>query len=342
MLVKYCRQEVRAVPFFSKTADKYERKILPLDTQFYRYLRFRAIGCLEVDKLRGGFNGNWDGFPYEDFEDDTPGYGYKSFIKKRAHIEHNSKLGERGSIGDLPDAYLNKFIYPDEVKTKRWSDLAGKDNFTKREKILNLPGQKDGAIEVLMRIDTRLADSQDIDPLVRKELKNIINAINNGQQLTCSMGTNCKESWCSVCGNRAEFPIDYCDHLRKGSKGGLFVTQANQLRDLLDKDIIRPEWLQHIVVSSFDIGEVLNGISNKGIACRAGEINKKLSFFELSIVKKPAFGQAYALEKIAGQNIADRDEYLKTLRKQIGDDNLIDLYFLMQQDGVISSACGIR
>lgn len=341
MLVKRCTQEVRAIPLQARYASYGEKKILPLDSQQYRYLRFRAIGCLEVDKTRGGFNGNHDGFPYEDFEDDEPGYGYRSFVQKRAHVEHNSKLGKKGSIGDLPDAYLNKFIYP-ERGPKHWKDLAGAKNYKQRSEIINLPDQRDGAIEVLMRIDTTLLDSNDIDPAVKEELRKIVRAIDTGQQLTCSMGTNCGKSYCSVCGNGAEFPADYCNHLQKGAKGGLYVTQANVIRDLLDSDILRPEWLPHIIMSAFDIKEVLNGISNKGITCKAGEINKKLSFFELSVVKKPAFPAAYALEKVASYGINNRQEYLQELRKQVGDENLIDIYALLQQDGLISSVCGIR
>jgi len=328
---------VRALPLLQKTAGKFEKRVIPIDNQKYRYLRFRAIGNLEVS----GFNGNFDGFPYEDFENDTPGFGYKSFIGKRAHLEHNSSLGKYGSIGDLPDAYLNKFIYPEEMLDKQWKNLLGVSNFEKRSKILSLPNQRDGAVEVLMRIDSSLINNSNIDSKVRSSLKDIISAIDRGLILTCSMGTNCATSICSVCGNEAAFASDYCSHL-KFRKGSLQIVNANDLRDLLNKDILRPEWLPHIVASSFDNSEILKGISNKGVAVKVGEINKGLSFFELSIVKTPAYTDALALEKVAKQTTGNREEYLREIRKQFGDDVLLDIYSLMQKDGKISNLCEIR
>jgi hypothetical protein len=152
MLVKTCTQEVQFVPLTSKTASSHERKIIPVDSSEFRYLRFRAIGNMEVD----GANGNWDGFPYIWLSDESPGYGYKSFINKKSHFEHNSSMGAAGAIGDLPDAYLNRFIYPDDVEEKNWEKLSTRKFDDKRASILSMPGQKDGAIEVLMRIDTQL------------------------------------------------------------------------------------------------------------------------------------------------------------------------------------------
>lgn len=336
MLVKYCNQVVKAVPLLQKTAGKFEKRVIPIDNQRYRYLRFRAIGNLEVS----GFNGNYDGFPYEDFENDTPGFGYKSFIGKRAHLEHNSSLGKYGSIGDLPDAYLNKFVYTDDIPGKQWKSLSGISNFKKRSKILSLPNQRDGAVEVLMRIDSSLVNNSGIDSKVRRGLKDIISAIDQGLTLTCSMGTNCATSICSACGNEAAFASDYCTHL-KFRKGTLTVVNANDLRDLLDKDVLRPEWLPHIVASSFDSSEILNGISNKGVAVKIGEINKGLSFFELSVVKTPAYNEAIALEKVAKQTMGNREEYLRGIRKQFGDDVLLDIYSLMQKDGKISKLCEV-
>ena len=184
MLVKTCNQIVEVVPLTTRTAGQQERKIIPVNNSDFRYLRFRAIGCMEVS----GPNGNWDGFPYEDFEDETPGYGYKSFINKKSHVEHNSAMGIRGSIGDLPDAYLNKFNYPDNITEKKWATLNGRKNDAIRLAILNSPNQKDGAIEVLMRIDANLIKSADVDNSVRKTLERIIRMIDTGQKLTCSMG----------------------------------------------------------------------------------------------------------------------------------------------------------
>lgn len=329
MLEKYCHQVVRAVPLV-KTAST-ERRVVPIDNDNYRYLRFRAIGNLE----KPGFNGNWDGFPYEEFENDTPGFGYKSFVNKRAHLEHNSALQEAGKIGDLPDAFLNKFIYPEDMKTKKWSTLAGTQNIEKRASILSMPGQTDGSIEVLMRIDVNLVNNPGTDPEVRKGLKRIIQAIDTGQQLSCSMGTNCTSSTCSVCGNEAFFAADYCDHLTR-RKGALHIVTANEIRDLLDKDVLRPEWLPHIIASSFDVAEVLKGLSNKGIAVRAGEINHGLSFFELSVVANPAYTKAIALENLAKQAGMGGLNHLASMRQYLGDENIINLYNLVQTSGVVS------
>jgi hypothetical protein len=335
MLIKQAIQEVRAIPLNS-IYSKQEKRVVPINTNEFRYLRFRAIGNMEVS----GFNGNLDGFPYEYFEDDEPGYGYKSFRGKRAHHEHNSNLGVVGSIGDLPDAYLNKFNYPEDVPEKKWASLLNKVSDSKRIAILQMPGQKLGDIEVLMRIDTTLLKSSSLDKKVKQALERIVRMIDTGQSLSCSMGTNVQYSVCSACGNEARFASDYCNHLSK-RKGALTVVTANELRDLLDKGILRPEWLKHITTSKYDAKDVVEGISNRGVPVKNGELNHKLSFFELSIVGIPAFLDAKMLEKLAKKAEGDRKTYLDLLRKEIGDDNLLDIYGLLQDDGIISSQCQV-
>ena len=337
MLVKRAFQEIQlSQESLNKIASK-EKRIIPVGDSNNRYLRFRAISCMETN----GQNGNADGFLYSDFIDNEPGYGYKSFVNRPAHVEHNSSLKAKGSIGDLPDAYLNRFILPEDMKGKDWNDLDGIKFASKRQEILEIPNQKDGAIEVLMRIDASLLHQNILEPKTQRGLRDIIHAIDTGRKLYCSMGTNIAYSYCSIDGNRAAFSSDYCEHLKKGRKNGLVVVAANQVRDLLDKDILRPEWLKHIVASKFDVGEILKGDSNKGIAMRAIEINHKLSFFELSVVGTPAYEQADALEKVASQVDGDYLEYLKQQRKILGDNVLVDLWGMMQKDGVISQSCSI-
>jgi len=336
MLVKTCTQLVRAVPLNSKTA-KHERKIVPVDDKEFRYLRFRAIGNMEV----AGFNGNLDGFPYEHFEDDEPGYGYTSFIGKRAHYEHNSASGIVGSIGDLPDAYLNRFSYPDGVQNKKWSALLTKEGNDTRRQILNMPKQSMGDIEVLMRIDTTLAKNSSTEPNVRKAIERITRMIDTGQTLSCSMGTNVQYSVCSTCGNEARFSSDYCDHLSK-RKGALTIVTANEIRDLLDRMILRPEWLPHIVTSAYDAKDILEGISNRGIPVKNGEINHKLSFFELSVVAVAAYPEAKMLEKLARQQDETRKEYLERIAKEFGEDAILDLYSFLQERGKIASMCEVH
>jgi hypothetical protein len=332
LLIKVCNQIVQAQPLIlQKQAG--ERKILPVDSSF-RYLRFRAIGNMEID----GFNGNHDSFPYEHFEDNRPGYGYKSFINKNAHYEHNSADAIRGSIGSLPDAFLNRFIYLDD-SPKKWANLLGKDNHAVRAKILNMPSQKDGYIEVLMAIDTSLLDKKSsLKPQVKQALERIIRAIDTGQKLSCSMGCNVQHSVCSACGTDVRFAKDYCKHLSH-RKGGITIVTANEMRDLMDKDIIRPEWLPHICVIKHDANELIKGASNKAIAVKNGEINHELSFFELSVVAIPAYAKGVQLEKLARQNNEERKDYLRRIAKEFGPDSLVDLYEIMQENGIISNQC---
>lgn len=223
MLVKYCNQIVRAVPF-SKTAAT-EKRVVPLDNQRYRYLRFRAIGNLEIP----GFNGNWDGFPYEEFENERPGFGYTSFRNKRAHLEHNSALGESGHIGDLPDAYLNKFIYPEDVPSKKWASLAGTKNAGKRAQILSMAKQTDGSIEVLMRLDTSLIDNPSINRDVRRGLADIIRSVDAGQQLTCSMGTNC-----FIPGTQIEIPDGTYKLIENVRRGDFVISHKGKSCNVID------------------------------------------------------------------------------------------------------------
>jgi len=336
VLIKTCNQIVQAQPLIMQSASQHEHRIIPVDNKEFRYLRFRAIGNMEVD----GFNGNHDSFPYEHFEDDRPGFGYKSFINKSAHYEHNSALKHRGSIGDLPDAYLNKFLYTNSPFSK-WKDLAGRKNDNERMRLLTMAGQKDGAIEVLMRIDTTLLKSAALDPDVKKALERIIRAIDTGQKLACSMGTNVQYSVCSACGNMAKFAKDYCNHL-KHRKGGITIVSANEMRDLLDKEALRPEWLKHICASQYDVNEIIKGASNKSIPVKNGEINHEESFFELSVVAIPAYAKGVMLEKLARQNDESHKEYLRRIAKEFGDDMILDLYSVLQEEGKIATSCMVN
>ena len=353
MLHKVTNQQVLIRPENSRFSSKHEKRIIPVDGKEFSYIRFRAIGCMEWPD--SGPNGNWDGFPYQYFEDNKPGYGYKSFIGKRAHYEHNSAEGIRGSIGDLPDSFLNSFLWPEESylsvtsnlrdkaipgKIIRWSDLLSRKYDDIRQKILMAPNQRDGSIEVLMRIDRTLVKSGNLLPDVKAALERIIRTIDTGGRLSCSMGANVDYSDCSTCGNRSYFSEQYCDHIRS-RKGSIQIVRANDVRDLLDKEILRPEWLKHTVVGSFDINEILNGIGNKGVAVRNVELNHGTSFFELSVVGRPAFLRGEQLEKVARQQTESKDEWLSRIRKELGDDTIMDIYDLLQKEGKISQGCEI-
>jgi hypothetical protein len=335
VLYKVCNQVITPLPWRQSTAAMHERKVIPVDTKEFRYLRFRAIGNMEV----AGQNGNHDGFGFSDFQDARPGYGYKSFIGKKAHVEHNSSEGLAGSIGDLPDAYLNSFELGGLTAAKLWKELDGSKNASLRQQILALPNQRDGAIEVMMRIDTKLIKSAEVKPKVRQLLDRIVRMIDTGQQLTCSMGANIAYSVCSTCGNEARFSNQYCIHLKPTHKGGITIAKANDLRDLLDKDLLRPEWLSHTVASKFDVNEILTGSSNKGIACRNIEINHEVSFFELSVVAMPAYAEAIVLEKLARKQDETPREHLRRLASEFGDDEVLELYAILQDRGLIGNSC---
>lgn len=340
MLQKYTHQIVQVVPYLSDrniyaTAGK--KKVIPINTKEFRYLRFRAIGNMEWD----GANGNWDAFPYMYFEDERPGYGYRSFINKRAHTEHNSSEGITGSIGDLPDAWLNSFMFPQGITS--WADLQSKDYDDIRYSILNTPKQKDGSIEVLMRIDTKLVNSSFSTAKAQKTAEKIIRMIDTGQKLGCSMGVNIQKSTCSSCGNESMFAHQYCDHI-KDRKGAISIVSANHVRDLLDKEVLRPEWLKHLMVSKREQQEVLRGYSNlRNVALRNVEINHVLSFFELSVVANPAFIRGYELEKFARKNsIWTPKSQLQIEWEKLTDEDMIRFTSEAQERGLISTACNLR
>ena len=344
MLYKVCNTvtTIKPVRLYKTSSEERVRRVIPVNTDEFRYLRFRAIGCMEWPT--SGPNGNADGFPYEGFEDDRPGYGYRSFINKRAHVEHNSHEGYAGSIGDLPDAYLDAFIFPPEYKGKKWADLIAPEFNSVRSSILSMPNQRDGSIEVLMRIDTRLVESaqssSQLNSKTKAVLSRLIRMIDTGQKLACSMGANIDYSVCSVCGNKARFANEYCEHIAH-KRGTYVMTPSNQLRDLLTAGTLRPEWIPHLVTSRYDADNLINGQSNKIVLTKAVELNFGPQFFELSVVAFPAFSRAWQLEKLARKQTEDRKEYLKRIASELGDDDLLDLYSLLQERGLISTQCAV-
>jgi len=249
------------------------QRIENVDPDYY-YIRTRAIGNLEID----GDNGNNDGFPYSQFIDDRPHYGYKSFEGKDAFVEHQSN-DIRNSIGTLPASYLNAFNLP--KKYSSWFDIPDRE----RVDVLGVPGQKDGSIEVLMKIDKERA------PTIGRK-------IDKGEPLHVSMGTNVDYSTCSVCGNTAHFEHQFCDDI-KWNKGGTKLVPAEQIRGLIKNGTFESPWLKWVLPRENDRQEVLNKKSNHMVLARVFEINYGLQFFELSVVSNPAFDRGHVLEKIA-------------------------------------------
>jgi hypothetical protein len=119
------------------------------------------------------------------------------------------------------------------------------------------------------------------------------------------------------------------------------IVPANQIRDLLDKEALREEWLWHTVVARGDIDDILKGISNRGIAVRNAELNHVVSFFELSVVATPAYPDAKMLEKLARKQDESQKEYLRRIVAEMGPDMVIDLYSVLQEQGLISSQCEV-
>ena len=262
---------------FSETIHKFAstQKISPYNSDF-RYVRFRAIGCFETD----GYNCNFDAFPYGEFLNSRPGYGYQSFVGKHAFVEHQSDNIEK-SIGSLLGAYLNRFDLS-AYGGKDWNDLTSEERI---EVLSKQSPENDGSIEVLMAIDSKLSPA-------------IARMVDTGNEVGCSMGTNILYSTCSVCGNEAKTEDLYCNHIAF-SKGNTILVPANQIRNLLKEGKLRPEWLQWVLKRGADQKEVLHGKTSRMVTATVFEINYGLSFFELSVVANPAYTRGYKLEKIA-------------------------------------------
>ena len=249
-------------------------KITKLNPEF-TYVRFRAIGNLEID----GPNANFDAFPYGEFEDERPNYGYKSFEGKRAFVEHASSNIEN-SIGSLYGSYLNRFN-TSKFGGARWYEL---QDDQRKDILTSRATDEDGSIEVLMGIDKKLSPS-------------IARMVETDSPTGCSMGTNIDYSECSVCGNRAYYESGYCNHI-KYSKGSRVFVPASQLHDLLKKGALRVEWLPYILSRKSDHESVANN-DRRMVYANVFEVNYGLSFFELSVVANPAFHRGYKLEKVA-------------------------------------------
>ena len=275
-------QKLAAESADGNTSTKFH-KITKLDPAF-TYVRFRAIGCIEVD----GPNSNFDAFPYMEFEDERPNYGYKSFENKRAFIEHNSSNVEN-SIGSLYGSYLNRFDFSKVASAaQKWSEL---DDDQRLLVLSSRNTEDDGSIEVLMGIDKKLSST-------------VARMIETDAATGCSMGTNIDYSECSVCGNRAYFESQYCGHI-KHSKGSRVFVEASKLNDLVKKGTLKPEWMQWILTRENDRKAVANN-SRRMVHASVFEINYGLSFFELSVVANPAYNRGYKLEKIAATKLGDR------------------------------------
>jgi hypothetical protein len=300
MLYKEALTLSPAIPWTPPTENNTSRRRAGIETLVKPhpecvFLRTRAIGNLEVD----GPNSNFDAFPYSEFINEKLGFGYQSFKGKKAFIEHASD-SVSNSIGDLLDSYLNKFNLG-SLSSKVWHDLNDSErlavigSFLKNDRVgsvlldkytvsNSLPEQNDGSIEVLMRID-------------RQRAPKIARQVDLGENVGVSMGTAIAFSDCSVCGNRAYYEKEYCDHIAYG-KGRLHTIHAHQLNNLMSQGTMKPEWLRFVVQNPSEVRAVLEG-DRRMVQANAFEINYGLQFYELSVVATPAYGRGYMLEKVA-------------------------------------------
>jgi hypothetical protein len=272
------------------------RRLTKVDPD-YAYIRVRAIGCAEVD----GPNANADFFPYGEFVDPRPGFGYKSFEGKNVFVEHQSS-DVRNSIGFIVASYLNAFKHPEKYATADWRDL----DSDARHEILHTAGQTDGSIELLNAID-------------RQREPTIVRKIEKGEPVATSMGTNVEYSVCSCCGNRANNETEYCSCV-KYSKGGIKLIPATQARALVKNGSLRPEWLPWVFKREADRDEIVNGSGSRMVTASVVEINYGLQFFEDSIVANPAYTRGYMLERVATQQrpfAAVPTETLQQLYKEL-------------------------
>lgn len=129
-------------------------------------------------------------------------------------------------------------------------------------------------VELLLALDNRKAED-------------VVERINNGEFVACSMG--CKIPWdcCNICGNKAPSRSQYCDHAR------------------------------------YNLGEILSN------GKRVFVWNPSPTFFDISIVRRPADRIAFMMKKVAGayevRSSAELGERVEDLRGKIANLNKISL-----------------
>lgn len=151
----------------------------------YLYVRARAISS-RVNK-------NNDGWPSEELAK-----GYKTFVGRPIFVDHNNSdvsrtrgvlIDSRLHVEDEKTSALDPYYAtaPDNHKPPTW-------------------------VEILMEVDA-------------KTFPELANDIRSGKVSATSMGANIEQSICSVCGNEASAPAQYCSHVK--SKGATFEVEAD-------------------------------------------------------------------------------------------------------------------
>lgn len=149
-------------------------------------------------------------------------------------------------INDNNDAWTCEDLLKDYKTFKRATTFVEHDQ--------RLEFAKGKAVDVIAR---DMGDTILIDVLfsVDKRHKDLVANIESGIINAVSMGCTTAKTICSICGNSANDPNDYCEHLKPGNKGRKFRMQDGKIR-------------------------------------RSAEICKDNTFFDVSLVANPAFAGA--------------------------------------------------
>lgn len=129
-------------------------------------------------------------------------YGFKTFVGRPIFVDHNNSDPTR-TRGVIVDSLLH--VEPSSRKLAAdnyWSDAP--ENHT-----------PETWIELLLEIDA-------------KSFPRLAKAFESGDIDSVSMGCNVEETECSVCGNMASDPDEYCNHIR--NKGSVFFSQRHAKR----------------------------------------------------------------------------------------------------------------
>jgi len=161
------------------------------------------------------FNDNHDGFERSEllrFDPRLKTAVYLTYREKPHHVNHRTENPKRAR-GILLDAHYNDSSTP-------LAECPGCGNKTADRKNRDESGLgckkcgtvvKDDFVEILVAVDRRK------DPTFAK-------GVETGQLRFGSMGCNCAETLCNVCGNVAQSTSDFCTHIRAGNKGTLWAS----------------------------------------------------------------------------------------------------------------------
>lgn len=166
------------------------------------------------------------------------------------------------SAGEYYGCNINKDYFPEQDLINRHKTFETNAKVFKEHD--NKPTSQDYGHVEFAWYNTKMHRVELILAIDRIKGKWIVDKQNAGEQLCVSMGTKVKFDICSICGNHASKPNEYCEHIR------------------------------------FHKGEVFpNGK-------QAYMINPNPTFFDISIVARPADKTAFVLSKVASDNTKEQ------------------------------------